>query len=169
MVAFDRSIQLDPALRELVKIRASQINGCAYCIELHTRDARGAGESERRIYALAAWHESPLFSGRERAALALTDAITNVAGTGLPDAVYEQAAEHFDEDDLANLILAITAINAWNRIAITSGDEHERLARQADMYAPFTRRLLARVGSSPGCGSLMSAAGRAMSVCFCQS
>lgn len=121
MVSFDRSIELDPALRELVKIRASQINGCAYCIELHTRDARKAGESERRIYALSAWHESPLFSERERAALALTDAITSIAHPGLLDAVYEQAAEHFDEGQLANLVLAITAINAWNRIAISSG------------------------------------------------
>lgn len=121
MAAFDRSIELDPALRELIKIRASQINGCAYCIELHTRDARKAGESERRIYALSAWHESPLFSERERAALALTDAITRIADAGLPDAVYEQAAEHFGEEELANLILAITAINAWNRIAISSG------------------------------------------------
>jgi len=121
MAAFDRSIELDPALRELVKIRASQINGCAYCIELHTRDARKAGESERRIYALSAWHESPLFSDRERAALALTDAITRIAHAGLPEAVYEQAAEHFDEPELASLILAITAINSWNRIAISSG------------------------------------------------
>jgi AhpD family alkylhydroperoxidase len=121
MAAFDRSIEFDPALRELVKIRASQINGCAYCIELHTRDARKAGESERRIYALSAWHESPLFNDRERAALALTDAITRIADAGLPEAVYEQAAEHFQEEELANLILAITAINAWNRIAISSG------------------------------------------------
>jgi AhpD family alkylhydroperoxidase len=121
MAAFDRSIELDPALRELVKIRASQINGCAYCIELHTRDARRAGESERRIYALSAWQESPLFSDRERAALALTDAITRIADTGLPEPVFEQAAEHFGEEELANLILAITAINAWNRIAISSG------------------------------------------------
>jgi len=121
MAAFDRSIEFDPGLRELVKIRASQINGCAYCIELHTRDARKAGESERRIYALSAWHESPLFSDRERAALALTDAITRIAHAGLPEAVYEQAAEHFGEEELANLILAITAINAWNRIAISSG------------------------------------------------
>jgi AhpD family alkylhydroperoxidase len=121
MAAFDRSIELDPGLRELVKIRASQINGCAYCIELHTRDARKAGESERRIYALSAWHESPLFSDRERAALALTDAITRIAHAGLPEAVYEQAAAHFGEEELASLILAITAINAWNRIAISSG------------------------------------------------
>jgi AhpD family alkylhydroperoxidase len=121
MSAFDRSIVFDPGLRELVKIRASQINGCAYCIELHTRDARRTGESERRIYALSAWHESPLFSERERAALALTDSITNIAGSGLTDTVYEQAAAYFDEDELANLILAITAINAWNRLAISSG------------------------------------------------
>ena len=121
MSAFDRSIVFDPGLRELVKIRASQINGCAYCIELHTRDARRAGESERRIYALSAWHESPLFSERERAALALTDSITNIAGSGLTDTVYEQAAAHFDEDELANLVLAITAINAWNRLAISGG------------------------------------------------
>jgi AhpD family alkylhydroperoxidase len=121
MAAFDRSIEFEPGLRELVKIRASQINGCAYCIELHTRDARKAGESERRIYALSAWHESPLFSDRERAALALTDAITRIAHAGLPEAVYEQAAENFGEEELANLILAITAINAWNRIAISSG------------------------------------------------
>lgn len=121
MAAFDRSIEFDPALRELIKIRASQINGCAYCIELHTRDARKAGESERRIYALSAWRESPLFSDRERAALALTDTITHIANAGLPETVYEQAAAHFDEGELANLILAITAINAWNRIAISSG------------------------------------------------
>lgn len=121
MAAFDRSIELDHALRELVKIRASQINGCAYCIELHTRDARQAGESERRIYALSAWRESPLFGERERAALALTDAITRIADGGMLEAAYEQAAEHFGDDELANLILAITAINAWNRIAISSG------------------------------------------------
>lgn len=121
MAAFDRSIDLDPALRELVKIRASQINGCAYCIELHTRDARRAGETERRIYALSAWHESPLFSDRERAALTLTDAMTRIADAGLPEAAFEQALEYFDEKELANLILAIVAINSWNRIAISSG------------------------------------------------
>ncbi|HEY1687533.1 MAG TPA: carboxymuconolactone decarboxylase family protein [Solirubrobacteraceae bacterium] len=120
MAGFDRSIELDPQLRELVKIRASQINGCAYCIELHTRDARSAGESERRIYALAAWHESPLFSQRERAALELTDALTRVADGGL-DAAYANAARELEEAELAQLILAITAINAWNRIAISSG------------------------------------------------
>ncbi|HEY5285912.1 MAG TPA: carboxymuconolactone decarboxylase family protein [Solirubrobacteraceae bacterium] len=121
MAAFDRSIELDPALRELVKIRASQLNGCAYCIALHTRDARKAGESEQRLYALAAWRESPLFSERERVALELTDTITRIGESGVPEAVYERAASEFSPAELANLIFAITAINAWNRIAVTSG------------------------------------------------
>ena len=121
LAAFDRSIEFDPALRELLKIRASQINGCAYCIELHTRSARKAGESEQRIYALSAWRESPRFSDRERAALAVTEAVTRIADAGLPEDVYGQARAHYDEHELAHLILAITAINAWNRIAVSSG------------------------------------------------
>ncbi len=121
MATFDRSIELDPMLRELVKIRASQLNGCAYCIALHTRDARKAGESEQRLYALAAWRESPLFTARERAALELTDTITKIGENGVPEAVYEQVAGEFPASELANLILAITAINAWNRIAVSSG------------------------------------------------
>ena len=121
MAAFDRSIELDPALRELVKIRSSQLNGCAYCIDMHTRAARKAGESEQRLYALAAWRESPLFTPPERAALELTDAITGIAEDGVPDPVYERAAAEFAPGELANLILAITAINAWNRIAVISG------------------------------------------------
>jgi len=121
MAAFDRSIELEPALRELVKIRASQLNGCAYCIDMHTRAARKAGESEQRLYALAAWRESPLFTPRERAALQLTDAVTKIADDGVPDTVYQHAADVFSTGELANLILAITAINAWNRIAVSSG------------------------------------------------
>jgi AhpD family alkylhydroperoxidase len=120
MAAFDRSIELDPALRELVKIRASQLNGCAYCIDLHAHAARAAGESEQRIYALAAWRESPLFTVRERTALELTDAITTIGVHGVPDAAYRSAAAEFPPAELANLILAITAINAWNRIAVSS-------------------------------------------------
>ncbi len=120
MAAFDRSIELDPSLRELVKIRASQLNGCAYCIDMHTRAARQAGETEQRLYALAAWRESPLFSQRERTALELTDAITRLSDQGVPDPVYERAAAEFAPGELANLIFAITAINAWNRIAVTS-------------------------------------------------
>ncbi len=120
MAAFDRSIDFDPALRELVKIRASQLNGCAYCIEMHARAARALGESERRLYALAAWRESPLFTPRERAALELTDAITHIGEQGVPDAIYQRAAGELAPSELANLILAIAAINAWNRIAVTS-------------------------------------------------
>ncbi len=121
MAAFDRSIEFDPVLRELVKIRASQLNGCAYCIDMHTRDARKAGESEQRLYALAAWRESPLFTRRERAALELADAITRVGERGVPDDLYERAAAEFAPGELASLILAITAINAWNRIAVSTG------------------------------------------------
>jgi AhpD family alkylhydroperoxidase len=121
MAAFDRAIEFDPALRELIKIRTSQLNGCASCIDLHTRAARQLGESEQRIYALAAWRESPLFAPRERAALELADTITQIGERGVPDAVYEHAASEFAQQELANLILAIAAINAWNRIAVSSG------------------------------------------------
>lgn len=111
---------LDKKLRELVKIRASQINGCAFCIDLHTKDARTMGESEQRIYALNAWQETPFFTPEERAALALTEAITLVAETGVPDEVYEQARRLFGGERLAELIMAVVAINAWNRIAIST-------------------------------------------------
>jgi AhpD family alkylhydroperoxidase len=104
-----------------VKIRASQLNGCAYCIDMHTPAARTAGESEARLYALSAWRESPLFTPRERAAFELTDAITRIGDRGVPDAVYEAAAAQFPPRELANLMLAIAAINAWNRIAVSSG------------------------------------------------
>ncbi|MEV0974242.1 carboxymuconolactone decarboxylase family protein [Microtetraspora glauca] len=123
MVALNRTIGesgLESSLQELVKIRASQINGCAFCIDMHTQDARAAGETEQRIYALSAWEEAPFFTARERAALALTEAITLIAGTRVPDDVYAEAAEEFDEQDLARLIWAITAINAWNRVAIST-------------------------------------------------
>ena len=120
MAAFDRSIRLDERLRELVRVRTSQINGCAYCIELHTRSAREQGETEQRLYALAAWRESPLFSERERAALALADAVALIGEAGVPDDVYDAAAAAFGEEELAHLIMALVAINAWNRIAVTS-------------------------------------------------
>jgi AhpD family alkylhydroperoxidase len=120
MAAFDASIELDPRLRELVKLRASQINGCAFCLDMHTTAALAMGEEPRRIATLAAFDESPFFDEREKAALALTDAVTLVASTHVPDDVYERAAKHFDDEELAQLILAITAINAWNRIAIST-------------------------------------------------
>jgi AhpD family alkylhydroperoxidase len=110
---------LDPALKLLVYLRASSVNGCAYCVDSHTREALAAGESDRRLYATAAWHESPLFSDRERAAFALTDAITEIAGRGADDA-YAAAAEHFTREELAALIYAIVTINGWNRLAIST-------------------------------------------------
>lgn len=107
-------------LRELVKIRASQLNGCAFCINMHTKDARKLGETEQRIYALNAWREAPFFTPQERAALALTEAVTLVADTHVPDEVYEEARGQFDEPQISELIMQIVAINAWNRIAVTT-------------------------------------------------
>jgi AhpD family alkylhydroperoxidase len=111
--------KLEPALIELVKIRASQINGCAFCIDMHTKDARAEGESEQRIYALSAWEETPFFTDRERTALALTEAITLVREGHVPDEVYEKGRTSFSEEELVNLTLAIITINGWNRLAIT--------------------------------------------------
>lgn len=121
MIDFEASVKnsgLEYSLIELVQTRASQINGCAYCLFMHTADARAAGESEERLYLLNAWHESTLFTPRERAALAWTDALTKVAETHAPDADYEQAASQFTPDELVKLTLLIGAINVWNRIAI---------------------------------------------------
>jgi AhpD family alkylhydroperoxidase len=120
LVALGRAVELDPALRELVNLRASIVNGCAYCIDMHSKAARKGGESEQRLYALAAWHDAPFFSDRERAALALTDAMTLISDEQVPRAVWNEAAEHFAEDELAELLWAITAINAWNRILIAT-------------------------------------------------
>jgi AhpD family alkylhydroperoxidase len=105
---------------ELIKIRASQINGCAFCLGMHTYDARKAGETEQRIYALNAWEESPLYNEEERALLALTDAVTLIADTRLPDDAYARVAAVLDEHYLAAAIMAIVTINAWNRIAIST-------------------------------------------------
>ena len=120
LVSLGNEVELDPRLRELVNLRASILNGCAYCIDMHTRIARGAGESERRLHAVAAWHEAPFFDDRERAALALTDAVTLIADEHVPRDVWEEASAHFETEELAQLVWAITVINAWNRIAITT-------------------------------------------------
>lgn len=109
---------MEPSLFHLVKTRASQINGCAYCVHMHTREARRDGESEERLYLLSAWRESPLYTPRERAALAWTEALTLVAQTHAPDADFEEARRHFDDEELGNLTLLIGAINVWNRVAI---------------------------------------------------
>ncbi|MGH8226309.1 MAG: carboxymuconolactone decarboxylase family protein [Steroidobacteraceae bacterium] len=112
------SCGLEASLRELVKTRASQLNGCAYCLDMHTKDARAAGETEQRLYTLSAWRETPFFSDRERAALAWTDAVTRVSEGGTDDALYEELQRHFSEKEIVDLTLAIVAINGWNRLAI---------------------------------------------------
>ena len=110
---------LERPLFELVKIRASQINGCAYCIDMHTKDARALGESEQRIYALSAWRETPFFSARERAALEWTEALTRLGDPdGVPDDLYGGVREQFDEDAIVALSFAIVVINCWNRLSI---------------------------------------------------
>jgi len=123
---------LEESLLELVKMRASQINGCAYCIDMHSKDARAAGETEQRLYALNAWRETPFFTERECAALALTEAVTLVAGAHVPGTVLEQAATHFTPEELSKLLYAIIEINAWNRLAITVGAPEPGSYRHSD-------------------------------------
>ncbi|HVO02762.1 MAG TPA: carboxymuconolactone decarboxylase family protein [Candidatus Cybelea sp.] len=122
---------LDPALVELVKIRASQINGCAYCIHMHTRDARAQGESEERLYLLDAWRESPLYTEKERAALAWTEALTLISQTHAPDDVYEALRAQFSETEVVNLTVLIGVINTWNRVAIGFRSQHPVKAKAA--------------------------------------
>lgn len=119
MVALDGALELDSSLRDLVSLRASILNGCAYCVDMHTLDAAARGESQQRLHAVAAWHEAPFFDERERAALLLTDAVTLVGETHVPAAAFEAACAQFDEPELAQLIWAIVVINAWNRVAVT--------------------------------------------------
>lgn len=113
-----RGSDLESSLLELVRLRASQMNGCAYCVDMHTKDARAGGEAEQRLYALSVWREAPFFSDRERAALAWTEAVTDVGRQGVPDEVYRLAREQFSEMQLVDLTLAVVAINGWNRFAI---------------------------------------------------
>jgi AhpD family alkylhydroperoxidase len=110
---------LDHKLLLLIKMRASQINGCAFCLDMHSIDARAGGETEQRLYALNAWAETPFFSDRERAALAWTEAATNVSQTHVPDEVFEEVKKHFNEKEIVDLTLAIAMINLWNRVAIS--------------------------------------------------
>jgi AhpD family alkylhydroperoxidase len=115
---FGKHSGIEPALAELVKIRASQINGCAFCLHMHTSDARAQGETEERIYLLDAWHESPLYNERERAALAWTDAMTRLGSDGVPDAIFETVRERFSDAEIVNLSMIIVGINSWNRLMI---------------------------------------------------
>src|SRR5215212_7541134 len=134
LVALEEQIQasgLEKSLIELVKTRASQINGCAFCINMHTQDARKLGETEQRLYMLSAWQESPLYTDRERAALAWTEAVTLIADTHAPDDLYEELRAHFSEPEMVNLTMLIGAINAWNRIAISFRAIHPVKAKAA--------------------------------------
>jgi AhpD family alkylhydroperoxidase len=134
---------LDRLLLELVKMRASQIDGCAFCIDMHSKDARALGETEQRLYALNAWRETPFYTERERAALEWTEVITLIADTHAPDEIYERVKEHFTPEELANLTLAITVINSWNRMAIAF-----RLVPGA--YTPNIEKLGASTHASTG-------------------
>ncbi|GAA4579793.1 carboxymuconolactone decarboxylase family protein [Micromonospora coerulea] len=111
---------VDPTVLELVKLRASMLNGCAFCVDMHSAEALAAGESSRRLFAVAAWREAPFFDERERTALALTDAVTRLGEHGVPDEVWDAAAKVWSEKELADLVIAIATINVWNRIAVTS-------------------------------------------------
>jgi len=117
--AYVRRGDLEPALLELVRLRASQINGCAYCLDMHSKDARARGESEQRLYALSAWRETPFYTERERAALDWTEAVTLISRDHVPDEVFDRAREHFTDKELVDLTMAIIAINGWNRLAIS--------------------------------------------------
>ncbi len=135
MLALEKYIAgcgLDRKFVHLLKLRASQINGCAFCIDMHAIDARAAGETEQRLYALNAWRETPFFTDRERAGLAWTEAVTLVSQTHVPDAVYDEARAHFSEKEIFDLTFIASTINAWNRIAIAS-------RTPSGTYAPATR------------------------------
>ena len=118
-LSFESQKHLEHSLLRLVEIRASQINGCAYCLDMHTKDARAAGETEQRIYTLDAWRETPFFTDRERAALEWTEAVTLVAETRVPDDVFEQVREQFSEEELVELTFAVIVINSWNRLNVS--------------------------------------------------
>jgi AhpD family alkylhydroperoxidase len=120
MVRLDQALEIEPRLRNLVKLRASQINGCAFCIDMHWKDARAEGEAEERLYSLDAWRESPLYEEHERAALALCEAVTLIRDGHVPDPVWDRAAKAFDEKELIHLMFAITSINSWNRLSISA-------------------------------------------------
>ncbi len=118
MERFVRSSGLEHELIELVKIRASQMNGCAFCLDMHTKDARAAGETEQRLHVLSAWREASFYTPRERAALAWTEAVTRLGPHGVPDEVFQSARQQLSEEELVNLTMAVITINGWNRLAI---------------------------------------------------
>ena len=127
---------LEPALLELVRLRASYLNGCAYCVDMHTKDARAAGESEQRLYAVPVWREAPFFTPRERAALAWAESVTEIGRAGVPDDVYDAARAHFDEAELVRLTMAVIAINGWNRLSISFRTEPGSYQPREAPHAP---------------------------------
>jgi AhpD family alkylhydroperoxidase len=131
-----RASGLDPELLELVKLRASYLNGCAYCVDMHTKDARARGESEQRLYAVPVWRETPFFTQRERAALAWTEALTELGRAGVPDSLFEEVRGHFTEAELVNLTMAVIAINGWNRLAVSFRAEPGTYQPHAAAAAP---------------------------------
>ncbi len=118
-----RTCGLEAELLELVKLRASYLNGCAYCVDMHTKDARAAGEQEQRLYAVPVWRETTFFTPRERAALAWTEAVTELGRAGVPDALFDEVREHFTDEELVNLTMAVVVINGWNRLAVSFRSE----------------------------------------------
>ncbi|SFJ78408.1 alkylhydroperoxidase AhpD family core domain-containing protein [Thermoflavimicrobium dichotomicum] len=119
--SYTKNSGIDPKLLELIKIRASQLNGCAFCLHMHTKEARAMGESEERIYLLNAWREAHCYTEEEKAVLSLTEAVTLISEKGVPESLYKQVREYFDEQQYVALIMAINTINCWNRIAIATG------------------------------------------------
>lgn len=128
-----RQSRLERSLLELIRLRASEMNGCAFCVDMHTQDARAEGETEQRLYAVAVWRDTPFFTERERAALAWTEAVTSVSWEHVPDDVYQTARQHFSEKELVDLTMAVIAINGWNRLSIS-------FRRDAGTYHPGGER-----------------------------
>ena len=138
---------LEHSLLDLIDLRASQINGCAYCVDMHTKDARACGESEQRLYAVSVWRDTPFFTDRERAALAWTEAVTEVSKDHVPDEVYEMARKHFSEKELVDLTMAIVAINGWNRLNVA-------FRREAGSYQPAAQRPASSSSGKAGTASV---------------
>ena len=130
---------IEPGLQDLVKLRASQLNGCAYCVDMHSLDARARGETEQRLFALPVWRDTPFYSERERAALLWTEKLTLISLDQVPDSVYEQVRSHFTDEELANLTLVIATINAWNRFGISFRDEPGHYTPEQVIDRPETR------------------------------
>lgn len=132
LVRYLRESGLEPSLLNLIDLRASQINGCAYCVDMHTKDARSLGETEQRLYAVSVWRDTPFFTPRERAALEWTESVTKLEGQSVPDQVFQSVRPHFSDKELVDLTLAVIAINSWNRLNIA-------FRREAGDYQPPTR------------------------------